>query len=792
MKNFSFAIVLVFLLLNAGIGQHSISGNILTEDENPVEFANVLLLSAVDSSLVKAALCEIDGSYVIQEVEEGEYILKSVFLGFEDTNSDVFLVNSDMEMDLVMKEDRVQLDAVEIVSKRPFLEQKAGKIVVNVENSITGSSGSAVDILKKVPGVLVINNEIRLAGSGSPTIMIDGRPTQYVDITSLLKDMPGDVIKKIELISQPGAEFDAEGTGPIINIVLKKNIRLGLNGRVSLGIGHGDLTKYRGSVSLNKRNEKFNFSNQISFGKYTNRELMRIDRNVLENRYLQTNESFYLPLYGNVKSSVDYYLDDRQTLGLTIQLRGSLNESTDKNGTEITDFDQELINTLTTDNKNERSVGILSADAYYENQIDTSGQKFSLDLSTYWYDRDDNSLQTTNSLNDPVSDRRQEQLGNTKIQALKADYVKPHGDKLKFVTGLKISNAQIDNNVMADVLLESDWVLDELISNQFIYNEQIAAAYLSAEFSLSKLEFKVGLRYEHTFTQSESVTLSSTVKNEYGNVFPSASVFSPLVGPLGLSASYSYRIDRPSYRSLNPFIYYLDPFTFEQGNPFLQPEFANSYQLSLTFEKQPFLNFEYVKTTDGVEMITSQNDTTGVAFATFKNLQTKEKMGLSLFFPLEFTKDMSGYGGFRFHRNRIIAGAVNEGFDESRWNFTSFFQLNYSITEDFSFEIGGWYVGPGIEGVFFAENLYGFSGGIQYKFLDGKAKINLSAEDFISKNWTAEVDFDGFRGSLEQYWEKPIFNLNFEYSFGNNHLKKQKTRNSSISKEKNRNTSGGF
>jgi len=771
--------------------QHTVSGQLLDENQQPAGFVNVLLLNAKDSSMVKATVSEPDGSYTMKELESGQYLLQTVILGYEDHWSEPFHLEADYFMpDIPLQTAATELATVEVTADKPLLEQRAGKMVVNVENYITGTNGRAIDLLRKAPGLIVVNGQISMAGQEGVAIYINGKPTQYLDMASLLRDLPGDNIKRIEIISQPGARYDAEGNGSIVNIVLKKNVKLGTNGSASLGVGRGQLWKYRAGASLNYRDDKLNWSNQLSFNHQTHYEEMVLDRKVGDQRFVQLSQQPYLPYTGSLRSSLDYQLSERHSAGASINLLGSLNNSTDENFTSIR-TPEVPTEELYTANELDRESGYVSTDAYYLFEIDTAGQQLSVDATFYRYQRRNDNLLSTLVNGAPAQSlypsRRQQQPGNTQILALKADYEYPITNQQLLSVGLKYSQAAINNDLQAQLLVENTWQNDPALSNHFIFNEHIYAAYASWQFQFGELEGQAGLRYEDNRAEGYSVTLDSTTRRGAGRLFPSMSFSLPVAGKIGAALAYSYRIQRPNYTNLNPFILYMDPYTYQKGNPFLKPELTHSTKLSLTYDGQPFFNLEYNRTNDVMQLITEQDDDTGIAFGLTDNLDLHERIGGSLFFPLSFLEGLSGYGGFMLYYNRFESELLDAQYEQARWNFTSFLQANYKINDWLSAEASGWYTGPGIRGIMTYDNLYGISFGLETKLMDGQATLSLSADDLFFRYWTGSIQHSNLDIDIISRWETQRLNLAFTYQFGNRHVKKSAGRRSSANEETRRN-----
>lgn len=770
----------------------SLNGKISGSDDTPISYANVLLYQSTDSILVKANLSEEDGTFQFESLKTGSFYLRVIMLGYEDFFSAPILLDkkSDvpfLEIDLIST--ALALDAVEVIAKKPFLEQKAGALVVNVENSITGQGGSLVDILKKVPGMIVTNNKVRLAGRSGVTILIDGKPTNYMDMESLLREMPADNIQRIEVVSQPDASYDAAGTGGVINIILKKNVLLGTNGSANVGIGFGRWAKYRAGFSINHRQGDLNLYGSVGASKRTSWEALSLNRLVQGERFIQRTDQPYLPYSGSVRAGLDWSVQENQTLGLSFNLRGSKNERTNANDTRIFDSNAQFFSNILTRNNLNRDWYQIATDAYYTYEIDTLGQKLELDFNYTNYDRDASTFVTTEVLNgEPLNfdNRRTTEPGKTYIYSGKLDYTLPINKAWRFKAGAKFSTTNIDSDLLSEFLQDGVWQNDVLQTNRFIYDEKLAASYINASYSSDKFEAQVGLRYEYTNAEGKSITLDSTVTLKLNRVFPSASLSIPISEKLGVAAAYSYRIERPRYSSLNPFVYYLDPFTFEVGNPFLRPELTHTGKLSLTYEKQPFFNLEYSRTNDVIMLVTEQDDETGATAGRDINLDHFDRYGGSFFFPLDFTKWLSGYGGFMLYYNRFSSDYLDGQFDQGVWSFTSFLQANIKLPKDWSAEINGWYQGKGLEGIMSYRPLYGISFGLEKKLMDGQATLQLSVDDLIYKYWRGNIDYQNMNIDILSEWETQVVSLRFTYKFGNRYLKKRKTRRAGSAEERQR------
>ena len=764
-----------------------VSGSLRT-GEAPAEFANVLLLSATDSVVVKLELADERGEFTFREVPPGDYFVRTTGIGLPQSDHPVFPLAEGEDLRLpVYKLTSLATDlaTVEVTARKPFLEQKAGRLVVNVDQSITGQGGTVIDLLKKVPGVVVAGERIAMAGKSGLTILIDGRPTKYLDVNSLLRDMPADNIKSIEVISQPGAAYDAEGNGGVINIVLKKNSLLGTNGSVYVGGGYGERPKYRAGAELSHQSGALNLTGGVSYNHSEWIEGLDLIRRFDDRVYDQTNDGYGTPDNYQLRLGADYDLSDAHRVGVNARYSFGQSPNFGENRTRVLASEEgEELESFVTYRERERDWNNLNLDGYYRIKLDTNGQELAFDGSLNTFTRDTRITLRTEGADYP--DRVNLEPSDAKIFSAKVDYRRPLNKEYTFTAGAKASRAELDNELLARVEEGGNLVVDDSLSTRFLYDEDISAAYTALAWERDEWSANLGLRYEHTNMEGYNVTIDSLNLRNFGQLFPSLSVSAPLAGPLGLSLAYSYRIERPSYYDLDPFISYLDPITYEKGNPFLQPELIHSGQLSLTYEKQPFLNLSYDHTTDILADVTQQ-DSTGNAFQTTVNLDRFVRYGGSLFFPLDWVhKSVNGYGGAMLYYNDYSSEFLDGNLDQDQWSLTAFLQLDVKLPHDWKFQANGWYQGKGLDGIIRYEPMYGLDAGLQKDFWDDRLNLVLSAEGIVQQFFRGEIRYQEQNLDILSTWEAPVFSAKVTYKFGNRFLKEGERRNSASQEERDR------
>ena len=767
----------------------SLSGRILDGDQ-PIEFINVILVTSADSQVVKLELADETGRFTFTDVPAAGYFLRTTGIGYLQQDHPAFELAAGETLtlpDYNVSEAGVELNTVEITARKPFLEQKAGMLVVNVDQSITGQGGTVLDMLRKVPGIVVAGSRIQMAGKSGLTILIDGRPTRYLDIQSLLRDMPADNIKSVEVISQPGAQYDAEGNGGVINIVLKKNSLKGTNGQVYAGGGYGQLGKYRAGGNLSYRKDGWNLTLGGGFNHRSWTEGLDLIRRFDDRTFDQSNRDIGRPRSYSVRGGADRDLNDRHRVGANVRYNWGESNRTGNNRTFVLDpVTGERLSSFTTRVDMVRPWTSLNTDAFYRIELDTGGQELNFDVSYNSFTRDGRTeLVTTGDGNFP--DRVNREPSAADIVSGQVDYKKPLNKTTVLRAGAKASRAELDNELDARFSQNGEMLIDPGLSNRFLYDEDIQAVYTSLAWERGEVSANAGLRYERTAMEGYNATLDSLNVRAFAQVFPSLSLNFPVGGPLGVALAYSYRIERPSYYDLNPFVGYLDPLTFDKGNPFLRPELVHSGQASLTYEKQPFFNLGYDYTSDVIADVTEQDAATGVAFQTTVNLDRYIRYGGSLFAPLDWIGNgISGYAGFMLYYNDYSSNYLGGQLDQDQWSLTGFFQVNAKLPYDIKGEVSGWYQGRGIEGIIQSDPLYGVSAGLERNFLDDRITVILSGDGIVQRFFTGKIRYQEQNLDVRSIWEAPVFTGKVTYNFGNRFLKKGERRKSAADEERGR------
>src|SRR5690625_4900692 len=640
MKKSKHTLMWIILLIGTGtraFGQYRVSGKVEDEGGQAVGYATVTLLKAADSSLVKGLVTDSLGLFTFSNVTSGRYIVAASVVGMEEAYSAPVETgagrSSKRVSPLVLKPNANRLKGVNVSASKPFITHEIDKTVVNVENSIVSAGNSAWEILQKSPGVTVdnSNNTIRLQGKTGVVIYVDGKPTylSQEQLANMLKNMNAGSIKSIEIMTQPSAKYDAAGNAVIINIVTRKSKEFGFNGSVSAGYAQGKYGRENGGVNLNYRNGKLNFYGNYNYTHAKWWHDNRITRNFYDEtgKNLSTRSEQYVYAVSpsgshHFKAGMDYYLDDKNTIGLV--MNGSVNSfSHDSHNTaNFKAPDASLQSQSLTHNTSTGKWTNFTYDLNYRGHFDSTGKELNIDMA---YSKFNNSrlahYHTDNYYPDgtPLPDMENApnpiiRKGNLPsaidIKTVKIDYTVPLKHKIKLSLGAKTSLVTSDNNVKYFRFNNDNkkWLYDSA-TNHFEYTENINAAYINLNKKFKKgWGLQLGLRGEQTISKGHQFTNDSIVKRNYLQLFPSVYVSKKLDKNNTLNASYSRRIDRPDYQDLNPFRYYIDPYTYNEGNPFLQPQLANSLKLAYSYKSLLTAALSYSNTSDVISQVLKQDD----------------------------------------------------------------------------------------------------------------------------------------------------------------------------------------
>lgn len=783
MKALQCSIFFFFGILTT-FSQHKISGKVTDEQNQPLPFANIVLYTIGAEKTPIGTVSDDQGEYLMENVTSGNYSIEISMLGFVTEKIEEFELNSNKTFNITLKEESQVLNEIVVKSKRPIIKQTAEKLIVDLEQSEMINT-NLQDVMRKIPGVLVTNNGISIAGNRGVQILINGKTTEYMDVETLLRDFPADNISKIEVVEQPGAEYQASGSGAIINIILKKNVRLGTHGSTNVWVGEDEGFEYGSGFSIASYKNKLNWQANVSHSQPTWRDDLFLKRTVIDTIYDQTTREPYDPVNNTISASLDYYLNDKHSIGLGGRWNSRVSTRTVDNITNI--IKPTATELLLTNNNFDRDRTDFNINPYYEYKSETD--KLIIDFN--YVDFKNNSTNTlfeTLQSTEAFDDRKYNQDGTYNIKTYRIDYIKKISDNFKVSTGSRYADVTTDNDLQsfkANQTGEFDFLVNE--SSRFIIDETIFAVYAKINANYGKWSFSGGLRYEDSNTDGTSTFIkdgeptTETRKRPIQKIFPSASISKKFTDILGASLSYSYRIQRPSYNSLNSFATFLDPFSANEGNPNLTPSYTNNYQFNLTYEGQPFFTIGYSKTEDVIFDLIRQNNETAQIRQQAVNVENNDNWNFRLFAPLSFLKGLDGYTGFIATNTDYQSS--NFGVDLNQWNLFWFIQASYELPWDINFELSGNYGTGALEGQIEVDWLAELDFSFGKKFLDDQLKVNLGFNKMLNRGFIGSIDYGNGTAAVESNGSRQNVQLRLVYSFGDQFGKKKTNRNRNTDEE---------
>jgi len=799
MRKLLMLISFLFFTFLSVFSQVTITGNVKDEAGNPLEFVSMALILQQDSTLVKGSLTDENGVYLIEKVNPGSYLILASYLGYENVYSEKFELKESNKLatvDINFLQKGVVLNEAVISAKRPFLEQKADRLVVNVASSALAAGGTAMEILQKVPGVVIMQDKVTLGGSQNLQVWIDGKPSPYTDMNAVLRDMPGDQIEKIELITQPGSQFDASG-GPILNVVLKRNADLGFKGTAGLTLvgfrvdqadvdgGVENYHRINPNVNVTYRHGKINLFGNASYNAGDYFSAFIIDRYIGDEVYKSKNLENTNYIFRNLRFGADYYLTEKTTIGTVMRFWGRSADGIAFNKTNVFDQSESILkSTFITENLSDSKRSGTYGNVYLKHEYDKKrGQSINFDFDYNRFNtRDINNLIIYPDEAPQFRSLSQQDIDQpVDIYVGKIDYIHPIDSTFKIETGTKASIATVDNLLAFSRSGEPS--PEE--SNNFLYKENINAAYINLSKTVSKFEFNAGLRAEQTIVTGQTLD-SFVLDRNYLQWFPSASAMYRLNKNMALQSSFSRRVNRPGFRQQNPFSNFIDSLTYTRGNPALRPEIVHTAQLNLTFDGQPFFGIAYYTTDDVIVENAPKLEGTRT-FTTAENLANQERVEIQLNFPIKIGKVIDGFGGNQAIYNAYDANYLDRTYKASRWHWLAYVQINANLPNDFKVELGGFYMTKFLEEFLTINSLANVNIGVSKTFADKKGRIALVFNDmFYSQNTNAAIDFGDVRVNFFQREFSRNLRLNCTYQFGNTKMKNLSGRNSASESESSR------
>ncbi len=750
----------------------------------PVEAADVRLTSADDSSFVTGTATDAGGNFLLEVLKPGRFVLNVRMLGYNSTSVNEIILNrrkNEINLDTIRIKSgsEIQTDVIEIEAQKSPIEFSADKKIFNVSEDITVTGGNALDVLKNVPSVQVdVDGNVSLRGSQNVKILVDGKPfgLEGSNRSAVLQQIPANSVESVELMTNPSAKYNPEGISGILNIILKKKTDAGYNGSFTANAGTND--KYSGSVNLNYKTDKINFSGSYN---YNNQRNVMTGSSLRQNFFPGTAEFIEQINTGNmkrlshlVKAGIDFEIDRKQSIGLNLNYSPRNSSRLGKNENKYTDSLGNInLNFLSNTNEDDAGKNFDASVNYnlkFKNPKNTLYGEVSYSRGT-----DDETSSTeevyyipVNNTPDKYKNIQNENENQTNIQL---DYVNSPEKNIKIETGYKsiFRKNNDDINFLNYDYSTNSYINNVNISNNFIYSENIHALYAIFTDKIKDFSFSAGGRIEQTNTKGELVTGNKNFDKSYFGFFPSASISQKLSLSQELQLTYSRRINRPDSRNLNPFPDVSDPLNIRIGNPDLKPEYTNSFELSyINYFKFATVtpSVFYRKTDDEISRYRIVTDS-NISITTFENLNSSKSYGLDFIVNSQILKWWNVNGNLSFYRSEVNASNISANLVNETDSWSARVSSAMNIPDLFDLQLTYFYSGKRISANGSVEPIQSLDAAVKKEFFNRRMSIGFRISDvFNTMKFRIRTGDDRYTQESERRRNSRTAFVTFTYNIG--------------------------
>lgn len=763
------------------------------QTKQKIEYGNVVLFSMRDSSMAAGTISDSDGKFVLDKLRFGMYFLRASYIGYSDLVIDsIRLTPQSKQIDLgtlSLDESSIELGNIIVTGERDMIINNLDKKIINVEKDLTTIGGTGVDVVQNIPSVTVdVDGNVSYRGNQNIRILIDGKPSELLGLGSgdILSNIPASDIESIELVTNPSARYDPEGTGGILNIILKKRVAGGFNGTVSATAGTGD--KYNGSLNVNYRSEMLNF-----FGSFDTRifksehEGTSFRTNNFNNNisYLdQVNSGFFDRSGYNFTTGMDFIPDNFNTITLSVRSRafGFDNSSyvTNKNFNSSNEITRYFERSSDADRNMNGQNYTLSYKRIFENK----GAELTGDIvfGDFAMKRNEDFIQknfNTDLTPSGEPDLLQRGLSRNKNQqwTIQSNYINPIEGFGRIETGFKTT---IKNFNSKNDYLDFDYISDEWINNlsrktDFDYKENIYAVYGIYSNSIQDFSFQLGVRAEQAEITGAELLTSSSFKNSYFAIYPTIHLMQALPAEQEVQLSYSRRVERPNNWRLNPYVDRSDSLNINYGNPELNPEYINALELgySKLFGRSAVTSsIFYRNTQDAITRYTIVRED-GVTESTWRNLAKNVSYGLELTATVPAFDWLRTNASFTYFRNEF------EGFNLQSNDYSWLGKLNTTFmpSKDFNFQVNINYNAPSVYLQGSTKEQFTTDVAVKKDFMDGQLSLTFRVSDvFNTRKWESETFGPNFLTTSYRKMESraAYLGISFRLNPGNNNRDRER------------------
>lgn len=785
-----------------------LSGQVFFAANRPAASATILLLQSRDSLVARTQLADADGLFRFTSLPAGNYILRVSYSGQAELYTAEYPVDCDLKKNtqtgpLHLEPLKKIEDTAVITGKRPVIERLPDRMVLNTEQLISSKGSTAWDIMQKAPGVSVSTQGMVYVRGGQARVMINNKLQllSQEQLAEWLKSVPSENIIRIEVITNPSASFGAEG-GSLVNIILRRDNRYGLNGIARFSYQLNTFAKYRTGADLNYRKNRLNLYGGYSFsyGEYLASDINTQTFAQAGNPdivFRQNQERFNKPLGNRVRIGADYYINSKNVIGVLAEQNFTGSRLNFNIQSDVSRSNTIIDSSFYTNHSQKGDTRYSTYNFNYKKTYGAKNAVMNIDLDYARFKDMSDATNTSFFYDEAGQEKRQpviftmQAAQDVRIFTAKVDFTQPlQQGTLEF--GAKHSTIKTGNDLLFENWnhLIQAFQNDTSRSNIFAYTENVEAAYISFSLEKDKWKYQAGARSEYTHTTAYSGTLGSRVKRSYMRLFPTAYImYAPKEG-YSYNISIGNRINRPGYGFLNPFRFYSSPYSYIQGNPFLQPSFTYNAELGATLKTNYNITLYYKYIRGMFTQLTFQDSATKVTSYSRANLDKANNFGISLSATHNLFSWWQSNISADAWRDRQSSAYLGSSFDYRK--FTYYFNINESFVLSKKNKINGElsfsYTSPFIDGLYWSErSRYRLDAGLRKPVLRGRATLALNATDLLRTKIDRQlVSYLNQRITGKQYYDERGARISFSYKFGKATIERNRNRTTGNAEEKNR------
>lgn len=770
-----FTLLLLILLTQLpAFAQQNITLRGATVDSRgePLIYTEIGLYTTEDTTAVMEVLADEKGAFELAP-KPGSYLLMVKYFGFKDYYKLINITDQHVDLGKLTLEDTFdELEGVSLEAQKDVMEFKMDKRIYNVGSDISNIGTNASEMLENIPSVAVdAEGNVSLRGNQSVRILIDGKYSGFASTADALKQLQTDRIEKVEIITNASARYDAEGDAGIINIVLKKDRKDGLNGSVNLRTGYNPM--YGGGFNFNYRKNKFNY--YIGFN--INKDQSPATSTTYQRLRSEDTSFTYRQLYNHERNKyrndgtfgVDYDINDQNTLSASFNFRSGIGNNFYDRVYENLDDNDQVLSRDTRLEDNEELEDLLEGTLSFRRKLNKKGGEWNTEFKIFRdQDFERSDFTETSTGYTEVKKERSNAFVTEQYALLQSDYIYPIGNDGKVEMGFRSQWRNMNNDFGFSRQVGNEWETPAQFNDNFDYDEKVHAAYLMGANTYGKLGMQVGLRAELSDITTTQASESEANRKNYLNFFPSAAFSYKLSDASTLQLSYSRRIRRPGQWDLMPFMKFGDNREMRVGNPDINPELTNSLEAGwMQYFKNGSLlsSVYYKKTTDKIERL-AMVGTDGIIYRVPMNISDRDAMGLELngnYSPKNWLRFTTGFNFFR----EVVSGVYEgQSFNVDNLSWSNRTALNITFPYEVKFQISANYRAPSVNPQGRSLAIFHSDAGISKDFWKKNATIAFNVRDiFNSRRWKRETNTETIYAISDFQWRPRSFRLTFTYRF---------------------------